>query len=349
MHLDWVTAYLDFDQAADWGGWPMVRQWGDRIVRYCTRTGEVRWESGAWESVRSDSHQIAMQYTGVSLRIQGSPARVMGDGDAVFGAGDAGRDLWACVRAMLVHVARVLRIVHMPDAHLWKVTRVDVTFNYVLSSLPDVRIALRELRGTEGGRYRVSQTAGDTVYWSHLSRLRAGKAYAKGPHLRYLMDKAGHTGRVYTPEELELADKLLRLELRLGSQWWRERGPKVWWMVSWDALTEQHGEFFGRMVGEGIDMGSVDFVEMCEKAAMKIGESAGRGRSAARTWAVINSTGWEAAKASMPKATWYKHLKIIRAAGLGDADISAGRVVSLRRQVIMRPVTSWSELKVSGL
>ncbi len=347
MLIDWVTSYLDYDKAPDWGGWTLARQWGDRIVRYCTRTGDVRWETNAWESVRSDSHSVVMCFTGVSLRVQGSPGRAMGDGDAVFGNGDAGRDIWACVRAMHVHAARALRVSSMPDARLWKVIRCDVTHNYLLSSLADVRIALRELRGTEGGRYRVSQQAGDTIYWSHLSRLRAGKAYSKGPHLRYLMAKPHHTGRVYTEKELELADRLLRLELRLGSQWWRERSGGPWWMVTWDKLSEQHGDFFGRMVGEGIDMGSVDFVDKCEKSAMEIGLTEGQGRSAGRTWAVIQSTGWESARSSMPKATWYRHLKIIRAAGLGDADISAGRVVSLRRQVIMRPIASWEDLRIA--
>lgn len=236
----------------------------------------------------------------------------------------------------------------MPDARLWTVTRCDVTLNYFLSSLADVRIALRELRSVEGGRYRVSQQADDTVYWSHLSRLRAGKAYAKGPHLKYLMSKPGHTGRMYTEKEIELADRLLRLELRLGSQWWRERAGCPWWWMTWDKLSTQHNEFFGRMVGEGIDMGSVDFVEKCEKAAVEVGLTEGQGRSAARTWAVISSTGWESARASMPKATWYRHLKIIRATGLGDADISAGRVVSLRRQVIMSPVASWEDLRLAS-
>lgn len=71
----------------------------------------------------------------------------------------------------------------------------------------------------------------------------------------------------------------------------------------------------------------------------------GQGKAAARTWAVIQSVGWQAAKDSMPKRTWYRHLKIIKAAGFSDADISAGRVVNLRRPLLLQPVSSWDELR----
>ena len=64
----------------------------------------------------------------------------------------------------------------LPDhPEVWIVSRADITQNIMLDSLSDVRVALRYLRECEGGRYRVSQQAGDTVYWSHRSRLRKGR------------------------------------------------------------------------------------------------------------------------------------------------------------------------------
>lgn len=309
-------------------------------MRVCPRTGEVLWETDVWDSVRSDSHQVSMRVSSGSLMIAGSPSRVMGDGDAVFGPGEAGRDLFACALAMVGFVGRHLCISPMPDVRLFAVTRADVTCNYMLSNLASVRVALSELRGVEGGRYRVSQTAGDTVYWSQKSAHRSGKAYAKGPHLSYLMSRLNYSGKSYTVDDIELASRLLRLELRLGRRYFYE--VKDWYRLSWADLKARHDDFFMRMLGcesvEGVDMGFVD--RLCSVAP-----SRGQGLAAARTWALIQSVGWQSVRDSMPRATFYRHLAILRLAGLGDADLSAGRIISLRRPLVLRPVSSWEELR----
>ena len=342
MFIDWITCRLERSDCPDWWGWRMLSTWGERIVRYCPKTGEVIWETDAWESVRSDSHQIAVRVQSDVIWIQGSPGRVMGDGDTVF-AEAVGLSLVPAVSAMTAFVATRLFCGRLPEARLWRVSRVDVTENYQLGSLADVRVALATLRGTEGGRYRVSQQAGDTVYWSHRSRLRSGKAYAKGPHLRYLKRQKNYTGRDYSESEISAAERLIRLELSLKAQWWRERaGP--WWKVSTKRLMAEHEDFFGRMIGNGeIEMVNTDWVDKC----IEVAETEGKGRAAARTWAVIQSIGWQAARESMPRSTWYKHLKILRDAGLSDADVSAGRVVGLRRTVHMRSVSNWASLQAA--
>ena len=341
MLIDWLSLRLDSSSCPDWGGWLRLREWGDRILRYCPRTGETRWEVTAWDSIRSDSHQLAIKAGAGGLWVQGSPARVMGSGDTVFGAGLEGRDIVACARAMIAFVERLLHISPIPHFRLWSLTRLDVTQNYDLGSAASVRVALAELRNVEGGRYRVSQQAGDTVYYSHLSRHRAGKAYAKGPHLVHLLKQSTYTGCRYSESDLELAHRLLRLELRLGSKWFHQL-PIAWYLLIWDNLKEQHDDYFMRMFGvegiTGVDMGFVD-------QFIKVAKTPAQGRGAARSWALVQAMGWQAARDMMPKSTWYLHQKIWKAAGLGDADISAGRVVSLRRPLIMHPVSSWDELR----
>jgi hypothetical protein len=266
----------------------------------------------------------------------------MGDGDTVFGVGEAGRDVVCCARSMIMFAGRLLSLSPIPHYRLWNLTRADVTVNYDLGSLASVRVALAELRNVEGGRYRVSQQAGDTVYWSHLSRHRAGKAYAKGPHLIHLLNQSSYTGCRYSESDLSLAARLLRLELRLGSKFFHGLKPLSWWCLAWDDFRQQHDDYFIRMVGvdgvEGVDMSYMDrFVQ--------VAPTEGQGKAAARSWALVQSMGWQAARDTMPLRTWYRHQQIWKAAGLGDADISAGRVVSLRRPLIMRPVSSWSDLR----
>ncbi len=341
--IDWLSLRLERDDCPVWGGWKFLENWGDRILRICPRTGVVKWQTSAWDSVRSDSHQIAVRCSGTALYIQGSPARVMGSGDTVFGVEGAGCDVWACAQAMIGFVSCMLCISPVPHARVWHLSRSDVTENFLLDSLAAVRVALAELRNIEGGRYRVSQQAGDTVYWSHLSKLRSGKAYAKGPHLRYLLNQATYSGCSYSESDLELASRLLRLELKLGREWWRRQGS--WWLIKYSVLKEQHDDYFLRMVGiEGLEVADMGLVQKFIEAA----PSEGQGKAAARTWTMIQSIGWQATRDSMPKSTWYLHLKILKAAGMGDADISAGRVVSLRRPLIMRPVSSWAELRLAA-
>lgn len=340
MLIDWVTARVPVERLSPEAR-AAVAQIGDRIQRWCPRTGVVRYETSAWDSIRSDSHQIACR-AGLDLWIQGSPARIIGDGCTVFGSGAAAAlDLRGCVERMKDYVGGRLGI-ELPAADEWIVSRVDVTCNLDVGSLPQVRAALRVLRDCEGGRYRVSQQAGDTVYWSHRSKMRAGKAYAKGPHLRYLIQRRSYTGRSYSEAELAAADRLLRLELKLGREWFARH---EWRSLMREDLHRQWNDYFGRMIGTA----ELTRDEDVRSRIMAAAESEGQGRAAYGCWALIRAEGWERAREMHSRATWYRHLRVLRRAGLGDADIAAGRVVPLRRTVLeARMVTSWQDLEVAA-
>ena len=254
MLIDWLSLKLPTDSLDV----ELLRQWQstqDRIVKI-DGNGQIVWEVSAWESVRSDSHQIALQISGTHIRIQGSPARIIGDGDNVFGAGAAAAlDIVACATRMISFVSRTLGFDLNKDVKDWLCTRVDVTGNLWLGGLAEVRQALAILRNCEGGRYRVSQQAGDTVYWSHKSRLKSGKAYAKGAELVHKAIQMAkkksieQTAREYSLEEVQLANGLLRLELKLGSQFWRERAEKKWFEFSYGDLHAEWSNYFDRMIG----------------------------------------------------------------------------------------------------
>lgn len=336
MLIDWITARVPLDMLS-----PEARaaalELGDRVSRYCPKTGEVRYESPAWDSVRSDSHQIAVK-AGSDFWMQGSPGRVIGDGDTVFSAGAAAAlDLAGCVDRMRQFVARSLGC-ELPPAECWIVSRVDVTGNLELGSLAEVRQALQILRDCEGGRYRVSAQAGDTVYWGGKSRLRKGKAYAKGPHLHHLMRQRTYTGHQYGAGEIAAAERLLRLELTLGREWFARND---WHDVTAQRLKDEWEDYFGRMIGGAELTMDTDLISRCIAAA----PTEGQGRAAYGCWVMIQNEGWERAREFFSKTTWYRHLGILRAAGLRDADISLGQIVPLRRQIMSaRLVTNWQQL-----
>lgn len=374
MLIDWLSLKLPTDNL----DFEDVRKWQDRQARVLrvaagkstvgvSETGEplmlidmhggIEWETAAWDSVRSDSHQLAFQVTASSIRIQGSPARVLGDGDNVFSCGAAAAlDLTGCAIRMISFISQHTGI-DLPNGCAvvdWSVTRVDVTENLYLGSLPAVRQALTILRDCEGGRYRVSQQAGDSVYWSHKSRLRSGKAYAKGAELVNKMvqvakSKIDTPTVIYSLEKLELANSLLRLELKLGAQYWRERSGCKWHEVKPDTLKQEWQSYFARMIGGAEIMSENDIYARLLKVVDVKPDGTPKetqAKAAFSLWCLIKSEGWQKSRDITTKRTWYRNLKHLRDAGLSDADISRGNVVQLRQKVLeATPVTSWEELR----
>lgn len=337
MLIDWVTVRVDLSMCSEEVR-QAARDLGDRICRYCPKTGDVVYETQAWDSIRSDSHQIAVRATS-DLWIQGSPARLMGDGCAVFGSGASlALDIQGCVSRMIAFVADYLGAGALPHIDHWIVSRIDVTGNLKLGSHAEVLQALSILRGCEGGRYRVSQQAGDTVYWSHKSKHRSGKAYAKGPHLQYCMKKPDYSGRQYSPLEIASAMKLLRLELSLKREFLSRN--------DWRTLTPQHlqkewRQYFDRMIGGA----EVSNEEDLKQKILEVAPTEGQGKAAYGCWCMIKSEGWEKARECFSKTTWYRNLQILRSAGLADADISAGTVVALRKRIIDAEIVNhWSQI-----
>ena len=79
----------------------------------------------------------------------------------------------------------------------------------------------------------------------------------------------------------------------------------------------------------------------------QVAPTEGQALAAHRTWCVIRSIGHQAARESMPKATWFRHKRILADAGFSWADLAAGKVVEFRRRtlVLERPITCWDDIR----
>lgn len=300
--------------------------------------GNCVWEKPARDSVRSDSHQLTVEF-GSELTIYGSPARLMtGDNDNVFGS-DNPVD---CAGAMIRHVARTCKV-QLPGVYRWKCTRIDVTENYDMGSDTNVKQALELLRHAEGGRYQVKTTA-ETVYWSTASTYRSGKAYSKGPHLQYLIKRGKLEG--ISDEKLQAASRLLRLELSLRRHWFQRISRKPWHSLTPSDLAHEHEAYFSKLIGDCEVTETMDMQKKFAHAAVDLGLTPGQGRAAYASWKWIEASGYNDWRDGMPRTTFYRHKKIMMAAGLSLGDFAARTVVPIRRRrlVIDRPVKSWSEL-----
>ncbi len=342
MLIDWITATLHFRNLSD-ETLDRLRGLGGRIIKVDSE-GRLEWETSAWESVRSDSHQVAFQVGATEIRIQGSPARIVGDGCTVFGAGpSAALDLVGCVDRMRAFVGDVIGVPLTVPSKGWQVTRVDVTENLVLDSLESVREALKVLRGVDQGRLKVSQQAGDTVYWSHRSRYKSGKAYAKGPHLRYLLRRKTYTGRDYSESELQAAEKLLRFELSLKRDYWRKQCEVEWYQMSPDDLKQEWQNYFGNML-DGQELPEDGILERLQEVAPTDGQA----RSAYGMWLLIQAEGWEKARNATTKSTWYRNIKLLHKIGLNDVALSTGNVILFKRRNVpvmeLETVDNWGQL-----
>ncbi|KAA9131963.1 hypothetical protein F3N42_07255 [Marinihelvus fidelis] len=332
--IDWLTLVCPGEIVSPEVRDQLTREVG--MVMKVDATGEISWMKPERKSVRSDSHQLTVEM-GADLRVYGSPARVgLIRTDNVFGSGD----IEECARRMINFVRNVERV-ELPHYKRWKLKKLDITHNYDLGNLTNVKTALEMLRHVQGDRYQVN-TSAESVYWSKNSTVRSGKAYAKGPHLRHLKKK-GTAG--VSDQEIEACDRLLRLELQLRRHFW-DRLERDWWTVTESELDRYHSDYFGRLVGDVVIDEKTDMEKACIAAAIRLGMTEGYGKAAAMAWCVIRSEGFQFWQDKTPRSTMFKHKKILREAGLSYADFAARNVVPIRRRrvILNAPVKSWGEL-----
>ena len=344
MLIDWLT--LRFPMTEKLG-----KQLNDRIRASCGRMvmvdsdGSIQWEKAIpdWDSLRSDSAGLYWSVTGDSegiyyLTIGGSPSSLENKGVNVFGS----MDIEKCSKILIRTAGKALSAV-LPDWRQWQCRRMDLTCNYDLGSKSQVKQALRLLLATDAPRRRTNsdKCGGDTVYWNSTSDLKCGKAYDKGAHLRYQMKK----GNISLDDEtLLLGENLLRLELKLGSRWFR-RLETDWREFTPEFLLKEHYEFFSSLIGcndvEVSDMGTL-LIELEKHAPTKA-----QALAAHRSWALIKTIGYTQTRESVPKSTFNRHCALLRAAGLSSADLCAGTVIPFRRRslVLGQPVTAWDQIR----
>lgn len=307
--------------------------------------GVVLWTQAKpdWDAIRSDSQGLYWSITadGDSVRyltIGASPSSLLNAGVNVFGSLDLQHGSEVLLRAASKALETIL-----PNWTHWQCRRIDVTANYDMGSATQVKQALRYLLGTDAPRRKGASDSkgGDSVYWNGKSALRAGKAYHKGAHLRFQQKKGNIAPQ--SDELLDLADRLIRLELKLGSMWFR-RLERDWHDLTANDLAAQHENFFSSLLGGGdlevTDMHHVQ--EALEKVTTK-----GRAAGALKTWAFIKSEGYTMAKETMNYQTFHNHLTLLRAAGLCSADFCAGKVLEFRKKALVldQPVLSWSDMR----
>lgn len=346
MLIDWITIRHPIDNFGEYLAAKIRANLGNTV--HVNASGEIVWEKATpdWEAIRSDSMGLFWTVTGDAdgeryLTLGASPSSLLNEGINVFG----NLSVEHAAKTVLEVAALALDCI-LPDWSRWQCRRLDVTANYDLGSPAQVKEALSLLLKTDAPRRRTNSDnrGGDSVYWNPRSDLQAGKAYHKGAHLR-MQHKKGNI--LLDFERMTLADNLLRLELKLGSRWFRrlEDAGCDWKRLSPNNLMELHYDFFGKLIGSA-DLEVKDMDNLLP-ALEKVAPTKGRALAAHRTWALIRTLGFTQTKESMPSRTFRDHCAILKAAGFSDADLSAGEVIAFRRKalILSEPVTAWEQIR----
>lgn len=351
MLIDWLTLRIPMDETLGKQLHAKIYASMGHIVKF-SPDGVQEWDKIVpdWEAIRSDSMGLYWSVTADAdsvryLTIGASPSSLANKGVNVFGS----LDLQIGAEMLIKIASKALGSV-LPNWQAWQCRRMDITANYDMGNNAQVKQALNLLLRTDASRRKANsdRRGGDSVYFNPTSTLRAGKAYHKGSHLRYQLKK----GNIEISEQdLQLADRLLRLELMLGSMWFR-RLKKDWHALTEQDLIDQHTSFFSSLIGSG-DIGVYDMGTLLERLE-KVAPSKGRAQAAHHTWALIKVLGFTQVKSSMNQQTFRNHMVMLRAAGLNDADLCSGGETALilefkrKNLVLGKPVLSWAEFRLAA-
>lgn len=344
--IDWLTLRVSLDGNL---GASLVERIRSCLnsVQCCSASGELLWRKHALDldALRSDTPGLCwmLQSDGKTefLVIGASPASLE-HGLNVFG----GCDIQGGARVLIEHAGKALQAV-LPGPAVWQCRRIDITGNFGLPDSGTVKQALRQLCLADGGRRKATNygRGGDSVYWNPSSDLAKGKAYHKGPQLAYLMRQ----GRIEVSDEvLALADRILRLEHTRGARWFRRlaESGRQWQSLTVQELEGLFVEFFGRVV-DGVEVRDMERNELLRLIETANATTPGLALAAYHLYVSIRTHGFEVMKQATTKATWYRNLKMLRCAGISDADLHQGNVIQFRpvRVVLAQPVTCWDDLR----
>lgn len=345
--IDWLTLRLPLEEIDNAGLRARLRQCLNSVT--CANSdGEIVWSKRVLDvdALRSDSVGLFWQIQNDGKReylvIGGSPASIE-FGTNVFGSCDIRRSFDVLRNAASRELAAILP----PAPSVWQCRRIDITGNFCLPDSASVKQALRQLSVADGGRRKASnaRSGGDSVYWNPTSDLVKGKAYHKGPQLRRLV----RMGKVeLSPDYLDLAERLLRFEHTRGARWFRRlaESGRDWFSLSESDLIGFFMEFFGRFVG-GVEVTDMERYQLVNLIRQSNDCTETQAESAFTTYRNIRADGFDVTKGYMASRTWYRHLKMLRAAGINDADLTSGNVLQFRqvRIVLAQAVGSWEELR----
>lgn len=337
--LDWLSLKINLMHLPE----PVVRHLQSlsaMVFQINALTGEEDWRSYCWTAVPSDSTSIHFRVSDC-LHIQGSPARI-GMPNNVFGA----LDIRYCAEKMIGFAVKQLGYESLPGIEAWECTRIDVTVNYLMQSEAEAIQALAYLKQSPESRQAHSFEQ-NGFYIGKGSSLQKGKIYLKGREA--IHNQRTKRRALYTEDQIIKCQRLLRAEHTLARHMirrLREQHNLHWYQLSPEYLIGMHNLYFKDYFS------SVEITDMStilEKLII-VSPTEGQARAAYDCYVRIRMIGFEQAKVSFTRTSWYRHLHHLRAIGLKRADFQPINVIPLRKRAIevSEPVRHWDNIRIAS-
>lgn len=214
--IDWVTAKLPCRNSLKTG-----------CVAKLDKDGNVEWLSQTWLPVEgSYSSNIQIKaLTENTIQISGNPTKWL-QGHNLFGTNNL---QWLISKFYLdLHetlsddgLNPTMQDYDLIERGAYTVSRVDINETWHLANQLEVKAWLRSAGQKVSMPYRGRGVfSGDTLYWGKGSKYFFLKGYSKGDEIN--SKKSNFPHELKTPSMLEYADKALRLELTLCSNFLRQ-------------------------------------------------------------------------------------------------------------------------------
>ena len=198
----------------------------DGVVAKVNREGDTEWLSMSWlPVVGSHDATIAVRsVTESTLEISGNPAKWL-QGHNLFGINDLKRLVWLFFQKLVkipeLNLKPTLQQMAWIKEGNYTVSRVDINETWLLNNRKDVLAWIASAGQKMRLKHRgAGQFKGDTLYWGKGSKRWFLKCYSKGDEINN--KKSNFPEALRTPEMLEYADRSLRFEMTLKSNFLRE-------------------------------------------------------------------------------------------------------------------------------
>lgn len=216
--IDWITMKLQCDHEGMICNGSVVK---------VSKDNDIEWTSTSWLPVvgSHDSSIVIRSISTSSIEISGNPTKWL-QGHNLFGTNDLKRLVWLFFNELMAKTPElnlkpsIQQLKAIKDG-FYTLSRVDINETWLLNNRKEVLAWINAAGHKMRLKHRgAGQFKGDTLYWGKGSKRWFLKCYSKGDEIN--SRKSNYPAALRTPDMLDYAERSLRFEMTIKSNYLRE-------------------------------------------------------------------------------------------------------------------------------